>query len=119
MRAMMFVATNQAQASRAFYQEVLGFRLVADEAFALVFDADGIELRVQKVEQFSPQPFTVLGWQVEDIAAKVAELAGKGARFERFAWLEQKQNGIWVAENGDQVAWFKDPTDNLLSLTQF
>jgi hypothetical protein len=96
----------------------LGFRLVSDEDFALIFETPGAILRVQKVERFVPQPFTALGWQVENIAAKVSELRTRGVEFERFSWMPQDSLGIWQAENGDQVAWFKDPVGNLLSLTQ-
>jgi len=39
---MAFVATSRADESLAFYRDVLGLRFVADEPFALVFDAQGI-----------------------------------------------------------------------------
>ena len=42
-----------------------------------------------KVEAFVPQPFTVLGWQVNDIQATVKELTAKGVQFERYGFLEQ------------------------------
>ncbi len=119
MQPMLFLATNNPQASRHFYSDVLGFRLVADENFALVFESPGAMLRLQKVEHFVPQAFTVLGWQVDDIRAKVAELAARGVACGRFAWMSQDELGIWQAENGDRVAWFKDPVGNLLSVSQF
>jgi len=47
--------------ARAFYEGVLGLRLVADEQpFALVFDANGIMLRVTTVHDLKPQQFTIL-----------------------------------------------------------
>jgi hypothetical protein len=43
-----FVATTKAEQARAFHERTLGLRLVADEPFALVFEANGVTLRVAK-----------------------------------------------------------------------
>jgi hypothetical protein len=42
----------------------------------------------------------------------------RGVSFERFAGLPQDAAGVWAAPGGAQVAWFKDPDGNLLSVTQ-
>lgn len=117
-KPMSFVATCDPARARAFYESVLGLGFVADEAFALVFDNAGTMLRIQKVGDLTPHPFTALGWQVHDIAAAVAELAGRGVRFERFPGMPQDDHGIWAAPDGALVAWFKDPDGNVLSVTQ-
>jgi catechol 2,3-dioxygenase-like lactoylglutathione lyase family enzyme len=114
-----FAATKDPQGSRQFYEGVLGLGLVADEPFALVFDASGTMLRIQKVEQVSPPPYTTLGWQVDDIAETARGLAAKGVTFERYASMDQDELGVWSAPGGAKVAWFRDPDANLLSLTQF
>lgn len=116
---MAFIATTQPERARKFYVEVLGLRLVADEEYALVFDAHGIVLRVQKVQSFLPHPYTALGWQVRDIAGTIAGLRKKGVEFLRFPYFAQDEAGVWNAPGGAKVAWFKDPDDNTLSLTQF
>jgi hypothetical protein len=48
----------------------------------------------------------------------VRELAAAGVAFERYAWFEQDERGIWTAPNGSKVAWFKDPDGNVLSVSQ-
>jgi catechol 2,3-dioxygenase-like lactoylglutathione lyase family enzyme len=113
-----FVATTDADKARAFYGEVLGLRLIADDGFALVFDANGTMLRVVKVRDFAPLPFTVLGWHVDDIAAAARGLASAGVTFERFPGMEQDALGVWTSPGGSKVAWFKDPDGNTLSLSQ-
>jgi catechol 2,3-dioxygenase-like lactoylglutathione lyase family enzyme len=40
-KLVAFAATTNALEARRFYEGVLGLRLVADEPFALVFDANG------------------------------------------------------------------------------
>jgi predicted enzyme related to lactoylglutathione lyase len=114
-----FVATSKPENAKSFYKQTLGLRLILDDAFAIVFDANGVMLRVQKVQEHTPPPYTVLGWDVSDIHASVKELSGRGVRCERYAWLEQDDSGVWSAPSGAKIAWFKDPDGNTLSLTQF
>jgi catechol 2,3-dioxygenase-like lactoylglutathione lyase family enzyme len=114
-----FAATMDSVLATAFYGSVLGLRVRSDDDFALVFDAAGTELRLQKVERFKPQPFTILGWQVARIADVLQHLVGNGVRPERYAWLDQDAAGIWRAPSGAQVVWFKDPDGNLLSIAQY
>jgi catechol 2,3-dioxygenase-like lactoylglutathione lyase family enzyme len=113
-----FVATTDSSRARAFYGAKLGLRFIANDGFALVFESDDTMIRVVKVDGFVPAPYTILGWQVEAIQATVAVLTERGVVFERYAGLEQDQLGIWTAPGGAQVAWFKDPDGNLLSVSQ-
>ena len=112
-----FVPTKDTEKARAFYEGVLGLCFVKDDGFAMVLDANGIMVRVAKA-QFTPAPFTILGWQVADIEKMVRALQVKGVQFERFGFFEQDALGIWTAPGGDKVAWFKDPDGNVLSVSQ-
>ena len=112
------VPTRDPAAARDFYGNILGLPFVADDQFALVFDANGITLRVVKLKEFTPVPYTILGWMVADISRIVKELATKGVLFQRFEGLEQDPLGIWSSPSGAQIAWFKDTDGNILSLTQ-
>jgi catechol 2,3-dioxygenase-like lactoylglutathione lyase family enzyme len=117
---MAFSATADADRAKAFYRDQLGLRLVSDEPFALVFDAGGTMLRVQKVKEVRVAQYTALGWQVPDIAAKLEELEKAGVHFERYGFPGQDEKGIWTPPGSTaKVAWFKDPDGNVLSLTQF
>jgi catechol 2,3-dioxygenase-like lactoylglutathione lyase family enzyme len=113
-----FIPTTDPGRARTFYEETLGLDFVSDEGFALVFDVSGTMLRVTRVEQLTPQPFTVLGWRVNDVSAAVSELAGRGVTFQRFGGMEQDAHGIWESPSGARAAWFKDPDGNLLSISQ-
>ena len=117
-KIVAFVATRSAKKAKSFYAEKLGLRFVSDDGFALVFDIAGTHLRIAKVQDFAPQPFTVLGWEVAAIETSVSELAGRGVVFERFPGLPQDELGVWNAPGGAKVAWFKDPDGNILSLSQ-
>jgi len=115
-----FVVTSDPVKARAFYGDVLGFRLISDDSFALAFDANGTMLRVTKAESSMPARGTALGWEVDDIHAAIRELSARGVRFEQYnlPFMRQDEWGVWTPPNGDQVAWFRDPDGNVLSLTR-
>jgi catechol 2,3-dioxygenase-like lactoylglutathione lyase family enzyme len=113
-----FVSTKDPEKARAFYEGVLGLRFIKDDGFALVFDANGIMVRVAKMQQFTPVQHTILGWQVAGIENIVRALQAKGVHFEIFGFFKQDELGIWTAPTGDKVAWFKDPDGNVLSVSQ-
>lgn len=116
-KLMAFLLTKDKSRAKAFYADTLGLTFVRDDGFALVFNANGTMLRISEMKEFTPQKGTTLGWEVDDLPAAVRELAQRGIHFERFG-MPQDDLGIWTAPGGDQVAWFKDPDGNLLSLSR-
>ena len=118
-KLVAFGATTNAERAAQFYGEVLGLSRRSEDAFALAFDANGVELRLQKLETLKPQAFTVLGWQVRDVNAVVDALTQRGVSAERYPGLQQDARGIWSAPSGARVAWFKDPDGNLLSVAEY
>lgn len=117
-RLTAFVATTDPDRAREFYAAKLGLKFLGDDGFALLFDSNGSRLRVAKVQAFTPAPFTVLGWEVSDMDAALEDLAGNGVSIERFPFLPQDDRGVCTFPNGDQVAWFKDPDGNTLSVAR-
>lgn len=113
-----FVATQDAARAKDFYQNVLGLRLISDEEYALVFALGSITLRIQKAGPFKPQQFTTLGWVVPDIRATIRELKKKGVEPLRYDYMPADDYGVWNAGPAE-IAWFKDPDGNVLSLTSF
>ncbi len=114
-----FVSTADARRALRFYRDTLGLRLVSETPFALVFDVMGTMLRVAIAETVTPAPYTVLGWQVADIAATVDDLTAQAVVFARYDGMDQDARGIWTSPAGARIAWFHDPDGNVLSLTQF
>jgi catechol 2,3-dioxygenase-like lactoylglutathione lyase family enzyme len=113
-----FVPTKESAQARAFYEGKLGFQFLNEDQFALVMRAGETTIRVAKVKDFTPPPFTVLGWEVSNIEEVVAWLQKRGVAFEKYPWVADKERGIWTAPTGDKVAWFKDPDGNVLSVSQ-
>jgi len=114
-----FIATANPEKAKDFYQNTLGLTLTSDEEYAIVFDANGTTLRMQKSGPFTPHPFTSLGWHVPVIEAEMSELRAKGVVFEQYPWMPADSDGVMTFPSGAKVAWFKDPDGNLLSLDQY
>jgi catechol 2,3-dioxygenase-like lactoylglutathione lyase family enzyme len=116
---IVFLATANAERSRAFYERVLELAFVADEPPALVFRVGDRMLRIQKVERVQATQYTALGWAVSDIRQAVRDLNSAGITFQRYQGMNQDGDGIWQAPSGALIAWFQDPDGHVLSLTQF
>ncbi len=113
-----FVPAKNVETAKRFYRDTLQLRFVAQTPFALVFDAAGVALRVTIVHDLTPAEYTVLGWQVSDVAAAVCELRERGVQFKKHPGMQQDDLGIWTSPDGARIAWFTDPDGNVLSLTQ-
>lgn len=117
-RVVTFLMTLNPATTLQFYRDTLGLTFLRDDSFALVFDMDGVTLRIAKAGQFTPAQHTVLGWEVDEISTTVDRLTSKGIAFEHYPNMGQDERAICTFPNGDRVAWFKDPDGNLLSISQ-
>jgi predicted enzyme related to lactoylglutathione lyase len=104
--------------ARAFFGDVLGLSLLHEDGFACVFDAGGTTLRVTRVDELTPAPFTILGWAVPDARAAARSLVERGVELLRVDGIGQDDDGVWTAPGGARVVWFHDPDGNTLSVTQ-
>jgi catechol 2,3-dioxygenase-like lactoylglutathione lyase family enzyme len=115
-----FIPTTDAAAARNFYETALGLNFVSEDKFALVFRVGSSQTMLRIVcapQPFTPNHFTIFGWEVDDIHATIADLKTRGVEFLRIGYFEQDPDGVWTAPGGAQVAWFKDPDGNTLSLS--
>ena len=106
-------STNDIAAAKRFYGETLGID-VAEEMGSLVLELDHPVFIYQK-DDHEPATFTVLNFQVPDVERAVDELTAKGIRFEHYPDFPQDEKGI-MRGNGPDIAWFKDPGGNVLSV---
>jgi catechol 2,3-dioxygenase-like lactoylglutathione lyase family enzyme len=120
-RLIGFVGSADLGRSRSFYEETLGLELIEQDEYAAVFSAHGTMLRVTAVPEVVRAEYTVLGWDVPDIRQTVHALKAGGVSFARYdgKGMEQDEDDVWTAPNGDLVAWFTDPDGHVLSVTQF
>ena len=112
-----FVVTTDYDRARAFYEHKLGFEFVSLDQYALVMRTAENMIRIVKVQAFTPARYTVLGWEVENIEEIIAWLRKRDVEFENYPFIQDHELRIWMAPNGDKVAWFKDPDGNVLSVS--
>lgn len=117
-RPVAFVLTADRARTKPFYADVLGLELIAEEDFGVVFDlGSGATLRLTDMADHAPGPHTVMGWEVPDIRAAMADLRAKGVSFEIYEGFGQDEDGVWSFQD-THLAWFNDPEGNNLSLAQ-
>jgi catechol 2,3-dioxygenase-like lactoylglutathione lyase family enzyme len=119
-KAISGFAVDDLLKAREFYGETLGLKTsVLDEANGLLslHLIGGRDTLVYQKPDFTPATYTILNFSVDDIDKTVDELAARGVRFERYEGFEQDEKGI-ARGNGPDIAWFKDPAGNILSVLQ-
>jgi catechol 2,3-dioxygenase-like lactoylglutathione lyase family enzyme len=119
-KAFSGFAVDDLQKAREFYGETLGLETsVLDEEYGLMtlHLAGDRDTLVYQQPNSTPATYTILNFPVEDIDEAVDELAARGVRFERYEGSEQDEKGIFRG-GGPYIAWFKDPSGNVLSVLQ-
>jgi len=121
-KAFSGFAVDDLEKARAFYADTLGLRVdVLDEEnhlMALHHPGDRDTLVYGKPDH-APANYTILNFQVDDIDAAVDGLAARGVQFERYDGMPQDEKGVMrgrAANRGPDIAWFKDPAGNILSV---
>src|SRR5919109_4553358 len=110
--------------AREFYGETLGLKTsILDEEHGLMQLelAGGRNTLVYQQPDCTPASYTILNFPVDDIDEAVDGLAARGVSFERYDGLEQDEKGIArgiSSGRGPDIAWFKDPAGNVLSVLQ-
>ncbi|MGC5171687.1 VOC family protein [Micromonospora sp. DT81.3] len=115
------LAVSDIEAARAFYADVLGLPVTEENGFLTLDLGDGGELFVYGKDNHVPAQHTVLNFQVGDLDAAVDELAGKGVEMLRYDGMHQDERGVVRPANPDQgpeIAWFADPSGNVLAVMQ-
>ena len=114
-----FATIVDVERANRFYRDTLGLTLMNEvPPFALVFDANGVMVRLQMAKKLPEAYGTVLGWQVAEIGRVMENLRAVGVQFERFDGLVQDESGVWASPTGAKVAWFRDPDGNVLSVSE-
>ena len=115
-------SSSDIPASKTFYSETLGLE-VQDNMGGINFAVSGQKVFIYPKDDHQPAAFTVLNFVTDDINAEIDSLAAKGVTFERYDNMpaEQDERGVLrgkAAGMGPDIAWFKDPSGNILALVE-
>jgi predicted enzyme related to lactoylglutathione lyase len=104
-----------------FYKNVLGLEVEKGEMSVLTIRInEGMKVIIYPKQDHVPATFTVLNIPVTDMEDAVDELMKKGVSFLQYdmAYIKTDSKGIARSEHGPVMAWFTDPSKNILGLIQ-
>ena len=110
-------AVRDVAAAKEFYTQVLGVDVSEENGLLMLHLGGGTRVVVYPKSDHVPAVFTVLNFPVDDIDAAVDELVGRGVVFERYEGMPADDKGI-MREGGPYIAWFTDPSGNIMSVLQ-
>jgi catechol 2,3-dioxygenase-like lactoylglutathione lyase family enzyme len=110
-------STNDIEATRAFYADTLGLRVTEENGMLTLHLGSGATVLVYPKDDHQPATYTCLNFPVADIEATVDGLVERGVKFLRYDGVPQDDRGI-AREYGPPIAWFTDPTGNILSVLE-
>jgi catechol 2,3-dioxygenase-like lactoylglutathione lyase family enzyme len=116
-KAYSGIAVDDMQKAREFYGETLGLRTSEEYGLMWLHLAGGRDTLVYEQPDPTPASYTILNFEVDDIDEAVDALTARGVRFERYDGVAQDDKGVFRQE-GPYIAWFKDPSGNVLSVLQ-
>jgi len=113
-------SVDNLEKAKEFYGQVLGVEVGPSERGLTLRIAGEYGIFVYPKENHVPATYTILNFPVDDIDEAVDELVAKGVTFERYEGMtDEKGVARGLSRNqGPDIAWFKDPAGNILSVLQ-
>lgn len=113
-------SVNDLATAKGFYGNTLGLDVSETPEGLSVRFTRGVNVFIYPKPDHAPAAFTVLNFKVDHIADTVRELRAKGIKFESFSGdIETDETGVFRGRNkgkGPDIAWFKDPAGNFISI---
>jgi len=122
-KAFSSFSVTDIQQAKQFYGQTLGLDAAEMQEMGILQLklADGHVIMVYPKPDHTPATYTVLNFPVDNIDAAVDALTQKGIRFEQYDMPDIKTDAKGIARGGNggpQIAWFKDPAGNIISVLQ-
>jgi len=114
------MSVNDLDAAEKFYGKTLGLKVERDDMGLNIHLADGLPLFIYEKENHQPATYTALNFVVDDVDKAAADLKAKGIELEHYKGMtgdDGVARGL-AAHQGPDIAWFKDPAGNILSILQ-
>ena len=104
-----------------FYTKTLGLKAETGPSGLQISLPGGASVfAYPKGEDHQPATFTILNFKVKNVDEAVAELGRRGVTFERYEGMTD-ESGVargLAHDRGPDIAWFQDPSGNILSVLQ-
>jgi predicted enzyme related to lactoylglutathione lyase len=113
-------SVNDLRTAKEFYHNILGLTVDETQQGLILRLATGAHIFIYEKHNHVPAEYTILNFAVRNIDAIVEQLVSKGIIFETYDGITDQQ-GIarGLSRNqGPDIAWFKDPAGNIISVLQ-
>ncbi len=119
-KAFSGFSVNDLQQAKEFYSKTLGLNVTDNPMGLIELQIEGSNnIIVYPKTDHTPATFTILNFPVNSIDQAVDELTSLGIKFEQYGGdIQTDEKGICRSEQGPNIAWFKDPAGNILSLIE-
>jgi predicted enzyme related to lactoylglutathione lyase len=107
-------------AAKDFYEGTLGLKvevLSEEHGVTSLRLAGHLDVLMYLSTEMTPASYTMLNFEVDDVDAAVDALVERGVSFERYDGFDHDEKGI-VRGPGPQIAWFEDPSGNVIAVMQ-
>ncbi|HEY8783690.1 MAG TPA: VOC family protein [Mucilaginibacter sp.] len=118
-KAFSGFSVNDLQKAKEFYHDILGLEVSENEMGILTLHiSGGSRIIIYPKPNHVPATFTILNFPVPDVEKTVDELIKLGITFEQYDEpIKTNEKGILKGNGkGPDIAWFKDPAGNILSV---
>jgi catechol 2,3-dioxygenase-like lactoylglutathione lyase family enzyme len=114
-KAFSGFAVPDIEQAKAFYGDTLGLDVSEEHGLLTLNLAGDRPTLIYPKPDHEPANYTILNFPVDDVEAAVDELTSRGVQFEHYEGAPQDEKGIMRGQ-GPDIAWFKDPAGNILSV---
>jgi catechol 2,3-dioxygenase-like lactoylglutathione lyase family enzyme len=120
-QAFSSFAVRDLDAARDFYSKVLGVEVSDVPGMKGLMQLNlggGVKVLVYPKADHTPATYTVLNFRVPDVERTLSALGERGVKPEIYkdGPVRTNEKGIAADGNGPRIAWFKDPSGNILSI---
>jgi predicted enzyme related to lactoylglutathione lyase len=118
-KAFSGFSVGDIEKAKEFYGQTLGLKISESHGLLTLHFAGGNSVLIYPKSNHVPATFTILNFPVHNVDQAVGELTKRGVRFEIYDRPDIKtdEKGI-MRGNGPTIAWFKDPSGNILSVLE-
>lgn len=116
-------SVHDLEEAKTFYGEMLGVAVIDNGMGLELRFTNGHTIFVYEKEDHEPASFTVLNFPVSDISTAVDSLVEAGVVMKRYDEIPGDQDGRGImhgkaAGMGPDIAWFEDPSGNILAVLE-
>jgi catechol 2,3-dioxygenase-like lactoylglutathione lyase family enzyme len=114
-----YIPAKDVARARRFYEEKLGLKPGEELAGGVTYEfAKSTACFLYPTPNAGTSKASQAFWQVEDVEREVAELKGRGVKFEEYDMPGLKTKDGIATGGGAKTAWFKDTEGNILAVVQ-